>query len=601
LLLGAVFVGAVLAAGLISFVRVERAIRAATQGKRALLRAEHDLSARNVPATRADLDQAAAAFARVHHEINALGPLRRIADVTPLLRVQLHAALVYADAGDILTQGARNITDAAAAVIHPPDPNVRLSHALDTLLRIRAALDAGIADIETANTRLLSLNGERLFGPLDSTRALLATELPRVQQRAQSANEGVGALIDFVGGHGPKRYLVFSQNPDEPRPTGGFIGSYGVITAAAGRVHLERYASIESWYQTHAWTDIPASLAPTAFRISLPPVHQTIANVNATADWPTAARLAASMWQHGREQPVDGVLSVTPEFLARVIAVLGPVTIPGYPDRITASNVIDRLDYYTHVEVVAPGANRKQFLVALAHVVVAKLLDAPASKWDPLGRQVAAAFNAREAMGWSNDPIMNNALIDRRWDGTLPASPGDFFYDAEFAYATKNGRGLHRTFEHDVTLEPDGSGTVITTLTIADTEPLSPFNIDSFSYLTFYSPSGATLSQSSRRPDAQEPPLAGHPAMGWDLNAPPLGTATLKFTWHVPQLATRNTNGTWQYQLRWMHLPGHTGDALRLHINLPPGWTWNESPPPTTFSLDSDAVGTWTLNVGATH
>jgi hypothetical protein len=594
--------GFVLVAGLYVLVRVERAARAAAEGKRALLRAESDLQGRDVSATRQDLDQASVAFARVHSEIRELGPLRALADHVPLVRVQLRAAQTYADCGDLLTRGARNITDAAAEVLAPSNPRVRIKNALPTLRRIRAALDAGIADLDAAYDDVRALNGKRLFGPLDTTRRQFARELPSVQQRALKAEQGVTALVDFVGGRGPRRYLVFSQNPDEPRPTGGFIGSYGVISAVSGHVTLARYASIESWYRAHPQTAVPGDRAPNAFKINDPPVHQTFANVNATADWPTAARLATRMWRAGGERPVNGVASVTPEFLARVLGVLGSVKVPGYPDRITASNVIERLDYYTHVEAAAPGTNRKHFLVALARVVMIELLDAPASKWDALGREVAAAFDAREAMAWSESSIVESALIDRRWDGTLPVSAGDFFYDAEFAYSAKNGRGLRRTFEHRVTFEPDGSGRVTTTVTIADTEPPNvSYNIDSLSYLTFYGPTGAVFASSSIRPDASENAIAAHPAMAWDLSAPPLGKTTLTFTWTVPHLAVRVDSHTWRYELWWMHLPGHTGDTMHLRVALPSGWRWHAAEPPTTYALDHDILGSWTIDAVDGH
>jgi hypothetical protein len=368
------------------------------------------------------------------------------------------------------------------------------------------------------------------------------------------------------------------------------------MSTTGGHVTLDRYASIESWYQGHPATEIPPIQAPTPFRLSDPPVPQSFANVNATADWPSAARLAMAMWQRGGEAPVDGVLSITPEFMSRVLGVLGPVVVPGYPETVTSSNVVDRIDYHTHLEAVAPGANRKEFIVELARVVVQKLLDAPAATWDPLGRAVSAAFDARESMAWAQPAVVQRAVSDRRWAGALPTTAGDFFYDSEFAYAAKNGRGLRRTFDHVVTLQPDGSGRVTTTVTIADTQPFSPTsNIDSLSYLTLYGPAGATLVSSSRPPDASEPPLSGHPAEGWDLSAPPLGTTTLTFTWSVPRLAIRQADGSWHFQLQWLPLPAHAGDTLRLRVDVPSGWTWKGSRPPAVIPLDHDVVGTWVL------
>jgi hypothetical protein len=207
---------------------------------------------------------------------------------------------------------------------------------------------------------------------------------------------------------------------------------------------------------------------------------------------------------------------------------------------------------------------------------------------------VSAAFDAREAMAWGQQAVVQRALTAREWAGMLSATTGDFFYDGEFAYAAKNGRGLKRTFDHVVTIQPDGSGRVTTTVTIANTEPFSPTsNIDSLSYLTFYGPAGARLQGSSRLPDAAEPSLSGHPAEGWDLSAPPLGATTLTFTWSVPRLAVRRGDGTWHLQFQWMHLPAHTGDTLRLRVYLPLGWSWKGPAPPAVISLDHDVVNTW--------
>jgi hypothetical protein len=590
---GLVLIGVVVVIGAFTLSRAERAARAAVQGKRALLQAEKDLGAHQVAATRRDLDLASSAFARADHEIRSLGPVRAVAHRIPLVRVQLQSAEAYAAAGDRLTTGARNVTDAAAEVLNPRDQHLPLSEAVDALRRIRVTLDQGIDAMNAANARVATLNGKRLIGPLDSARRQLAEELPAAQRRARAADEGLAALIDFAGGNGPRRYLVFSQNPDEPRPTGGFIGTYGVISAASGHVSLERYASIESWYPFHPDTAVPADQAPSPFKLA--DVHQTFANVNAIADWPTAARLAMTMWQRGGEVPVDGVIAVTPEFLGRILGVLGPVVLPGYGETITSSNVVERVEYHTHVEAAAPGTDRKGFIVDLASAVMQKLLDAPAAAWDPLGRAVSAAFDGREAMAWSNDDAVSTTLADRRWDGTLPATAGDFFYDGEFAYATKNGRGLHRTFNHVVTLEPNGSARVTTTVTVTDTEPPNAVNGDSLSYLTFYGPTGASLVKSSLPPDVSESSLSDHPAAGWDLAALPLRTTSLTFTWSVPHLLVRASDGTWRFQLWWMRVPDHDSDTLQLRLNIPPGWHWQGASPPTTLSLSRDVVASWVL------
>ena len=81
--------------------------------------------------------------------------------------------------------------------------------------------------------------------------------LPRLQSRVVGADQALGAFEVFAGGTSPRTYLVLNQNPDEPRPTGGFIGTYGLLTATAGRLSLDRYDAVENWYAAHPTAVVP--------------------------------------------------------------------------------------------------------------------------------------------------------------------------------------------------------------------------------------------------------------------------------------------------------------------------------------------------------
>ncbi|HTJ74742.1 MAG TPA: DUF4012 domain-containing protein, partial [Acidimicrobiales bacterium] len=327
-------------------------------------------------------------------------------------------------------------------------------------------------------------------------------------------------------------------------------------------------------------------------------IKRTLANVNSGPDWPAAAQLAANLWKAGGEQPVDGVISFTPGFMARVLAVTGPVPVPDYGETVTAANVEERLDFYTHRGPTASGADRKEFVAVVAEAVMHRLLDAPASQWEPLGQAVAQAFDAREAMAWSTDAQVARTLATRHWDGSFPRQPGDFFYNAEFEYAAKNGRGIKRVFEHHVTLRPDRSARVTTTMTVTNTDPADPISpAGSLAYITVYGPEGGVLDPAASDPFGfPEPAVAGHPATGWFRGAPAGGgQTTLTVTWDVPALAVRNADGSLRYDLHWPHLPDHTGDVVHLQVDLPAGWHWRNGGPPGEFSMDQDVAGSWAL------
>ncbi len=592
----------VVAGGLFAFALVQtaRADRIGVRGKAALLRAEQHIDAHNVGAARQDLLEARANFRQMQHDLANMGPLGPLARVTPFVRIQVRGAKAFAGAGELLSDAGLNLVDAAEQVLDPKDTHLRIADALGELRNIRAALKDGIGALDRAAAKVHALDGYRLIGPLDRARRDLGQRLPRVGARAVSARDGLDALIDMLGGSGPRRFLVFSQNPDEVRPTGGFIGTYGLLVTRNSHLVLERYDSTDKWYPTRPQAEIPADQAAPPLRLNSPPEPQTIANVNATADFPAAARLATELWQRGGEQPVDGVIAMTPDVMARVLRVLGPVFIPGYNETVNASILLARVNFHTHLDASAlqHPATRKAFLVELVHVVLQRLLDAPASRWDALAQATAHGFETREAMAWSSRPTIEHALTERAWDGALPEVSGDFFYEGEFEYTAKNGRGLHRTFDHDVVLHPDGSAEITTKVTIANTLPANNrglLNIDSLSFVTVYGPAGARLDSASDRPDAQSASLAGHPAVSWFESADPLSSTSFTVGWDVPRLATAASDGSLTYQLRFMGLPAHAGDVLHLHVRLPPGWNWKDGAPPITRSLDQDVIGSWRL------
>ena len=588
---------AVAVLGVFTLAHVLSAGSAGTRGRAALTRAEANLSARNLDAARQDLDTAKAAFTETQAEMSSLGIIAKVARRIPLVGDQVKAVDAFASVGLELSAAARPLVDAADTIVNPADEALPISAAMDALRTTQRSLVPAVAAVTHAADQVARMEDTFLIGPLGRARDDLAERLPRIRARAQSAEQGLTALMAFAGDSGPKRYLFLSQNPDEVRPTGGFIGTYGVLSADGGQMKLERYQAIEEWTRSRPQADVPTEAAGSPFLLHSPPLRRTLGNVNAIPDWPQVASLAAELWKAGGEPPVDGVISFTPGFMARVLAVVGPITIPSHGETVTADNIHDRLDYYAHDRPAPTGTNPKDFVARVAESVMRKLLDAPASQWEPLGRAMGQAFDAREAVGWSTDPQVQRSLADRGWDGAFPAVPGDFVYNSEFQYMAKNGRGIRRVYDHHVALRPDGSARITTTLTVTNTLPPDPMNASTLAYLTIYGPQGAVLEQGAS--DAfgfKEPTLAGHPAYGWFRAAAPSGgQATLKVVWEVPGLAKQGGDGSWEYSLHWLHLPDHPGDKVRLSFELPPGWEWKGDPPPAEFSLDRTMRGSWRL------
>lgn len=602
-----VFVLLLAAGAVLAAVRVFQAGRAGRSGEHWLVTGINlfhasgdDPSSAQLATLSSDVRRAGAEFSRMRAELSGAGPLWAAARVIPVVRGQVKGVDQLADAGQEISSAALALTSAADRFIHPHDAGAPLSGALPALESLHAVVSKGLSSLEDADGRIASLKGQWLFGPLGSARAALTAKLPRVTAEAASAQQGLRAFIAFAGGTGPRHYLFLSQDPEEVRPTGGFIGTYGLLTASAGRVSLTSYQDSANWYLAHPQAAVAESEAPTVFQIV--GSNQNLANVNASPDWPTDAQLAARLWAEGGGTPIDGVVSMTPAFLARIVAVLGPVDVPAYNQVVTGSNLVDVVDRYTHLDTAPQPGGRKEFLTQLSKVVIDKLSAAPAHEWQPLARAAIAGFDADEAMAWSTDSTIEAVLAAHGWQDAFPRAVAhqDFFADSEFEFAAKNGAGLFRTFVHKVLIEADGSADVTTTMTIRNTLAVGPpgteENQPESSYVVAYGPSGGRLLAGASTPSYYdyEPALSGHPATDWLLDVPREGSATVTVTWHVAHLL-RKVSGGWEYSLGWRRLPAHDGDTLDLSFRLPKGWRWAGAPPPAQLPLTGDLTGTWKL------
>ena len=136
LALGAVVVLLVL----VAVFGIWRASRAGTAGKVRLIRAQKDLLAQQVGATRQNLLASDRDFRRMHDELHSFpfGPVLAIWRAVPLVRVQVRAVDTFADIGVSLSQTGLKITDAASVIDQPTGPAVPLSDSLDKLRTVQS-------------------------------------------------------------------------------------------------------------------------------------------------------------------------------------------------------------------------------------------------------------------------------------------------------------------------------------------------------------------------------------------------------------------------------------------------------------------------------
>lgn len=257
-------IAVVLLAVAYSAVRITQAARQGTAGRAALLGAEEALRAKDTQHAETLLRQAQKHFAAMHSDIAGLGPLLPVAKVIPLVRIQVRAAETLATVGEQLSTAGVDLAHSAQGLLHPAHPHLPLGEAVDDLKSVDSAAARAVTVLDSARSELAPLDGYRLLGPFSSARTQLDSRLAKAQARGHDLVNGLSLLLDIVGANGPRRYLLLTQNPDEIRPTGGYIGTYGVIVANGGHVKLAAYGPSGTWASAHPKAAIPIAGLPAA-------------------------------------------------------------------------------------------------------------------------------------------------------------------------------------------------------------------------------------------------------------------------------------------------------------------------------------------------
>lgn len=395
-------------------------------------------------------------------------------------------------------------------------------------------------------------------------------------------SEGLPAIF---GWNGTRRYLVLTQDPAELRPTGGFIGSYGIITFASGALTEHRFEDVVPL--DFPW-DYPRIEPPQELADYLLGARQPwqFADANWSPDFPTAARDALRLYTNeSGDARIDGVIGITTYTIDEILKVTGPVHVPDYD--VTIASGETTLKTLQLTRTAGPGEDRKAFLPAFAERLIAAVFSLPSRSWADLPGAAGTLRDGRHVLAWFPDPT-DQALAARAGvDGAVRQDRGDYVFpvDANVSPASKLSAWTARALDLDVQIDEFGNArtTLQTTWTNGvDTEAGASYremeNVGGrilgvyFRLLVpelsrFESVTGGTLAPVDR--PAVISTEAGRSVVGAYVKVP-AGDTTLQVKWTSPYAADLDSDGG-GYRLTIQAQPGMRPGPLRLTIRVPGG------------------------------
>ncbi|MDP2326978.1 MAG: DUF4012 domain-containing protein, partial [Dehalococcoidia bacterium] len=223
---------------------------------------------------------------------------------------------------DVLVAGEGRITDRAyQTFVTDAEP---LLAELETLVALRADLE-----------RLAAVDWRPPFARVAASLHLASTELERVEEAREITTGLRDGLPVLLGYDQPRILLLLGQNDHEVRPTGGFIGTIGLLTLDRGRVTARRFGSS---YDFDPPTRDALRTPPLDLSSSLGIGEWYIRDANWSPDFRVSGETARRFLAEDQGIEADSVVAVDSHFVALLLGALGPVEVDGYDEPLTAEN-----------------------------------------------------------------------------------------------------------------------------------------------------------------------------------------------------------------------------------------------------------------------
>jgi len=315
------------------------------------------------------------------------------------------------------------------------------------LLEVKGQIDEAVIAID-------QIPDEGLVGPLNQGVQPLKENLPKLQKLIDYSLPMLKVIPNIVGFEETKSYLFLLQNNSELRPTGGFIGTYGILKLKDGEI-LE--LTTDNTYNLDQTTQhVLQEPSPEPIVKFLEQQYLSLRDVNWSPDFPTTAQKAIYMYreenkiieeklaaeeeiigEHGvvlteliiPYEDVDGVIAVTPEIIESILKVTGPITVEGV--LFTDENLKDELEFRVgreYRELDIPISERKEIIKKLADVIKLKLMSLPLQRATDLLDIAFAALEEKQVLMYSTNPDLQELILERNWGGKVQQTEVDYLH-----------------------------------------------------------------------------------------------------------------------------------------------------------------------------
>lgn len=262
----------------------------------------------------------------------------------------------------------------------------------------------------------------------------------------------ISVLPSILGYPESKKYLLLFQNDFEIRSTGGFIGSYGLVTLDKGKV---TEIKVDDIYNPDGQLKTFVE-PPEALKVLLGDTSWAMRDANWEPDFPTSAKQIEWFYNLETEDPVDGVIAINTSTIRSLLEITGGVTLDD-GDTITLENFFEKAE--AHHETFTPGSTeKKDFLGDLATKMLEKLGQKDTETLLQVSLKIEELLKNREVFIYLNNASAQKIISKNEWDGKIKEQDGEYLFVVENNISgNKVNKYLERKISQNINLSENSA------------------------------------------------------------------------------------------------------------------------------------------------
>ncbi len=215
-----------------------------------------------------------------------------------------------------------------------------------------------------------------------------------------------------------QRILLIFQGSDELRPTGGFMGAYGIATFRGG---ILTDLTFEDIYDAAGQMKTRFEPPPGVAEYTSGGEGWKLPDANWDPDFPASVQTITAMMRDAGKGEFTGVVTINTSVLADLLHITGPVSLPEYQTVLSVETVDELLS--AHREEFFAGSRAK---VIMLQQSFSKMLYSLATlkprQQVATAKLVMHALDQKSVQIWHSDEGIQRRLVSASAAGTLPTT-----------------------------------------------------------------------------------------------------------------------------------------------------------------------------------